>query len=254
MKTELRTVLRSPRLLRRYRQIFLLSHMRANTSLLGHLFGASPDIEGYYEMHIGYYSWKSRWRQKLLYFKDHPAKPRGRYIFDKVLHNEHKVAPMFLADARSRVIFSLRQPELTIPSLMSLYRKIDPQHEFCEAEAAFGYYTERLHELERLAACCEGRYCYLDAQSLRDQGGEVLSKLSDWLGLERELDSQYEVQVKTGVSRAGDHSANLRGGKIITEKSDYSHISLKPKALANAQSVYTSARNTLIEGSEIAIL
>ena len=111
MFTHFKTLIRHPTLLRRYEQIFLLSHMRANTSLLGHILGASPEIEGYYEMHIGYHSWRSRWRQKLLHFAQHKPKRRGRYMFDKVLHNDHAIAPMFLQS--SKIIFSLRPPELS---------------------------------------------------------------------------------------------------------------------------------------------
>ncbi len=58
----------NPPLVLQHRNIFLLSHMRANTSLFGHLMGSHPEVEGYYEMHIGYHSWRSLWRQKLLHF------------------------------------------------------------------------------------------------------------------------------------------------------------------------------------------
>jgi len=33
--------------------------------LLSHIFGSNPEVEGYYELHMGYYSWKSLLRQKL---------------------------------------------------------------------------------------------------------------------------------------------------------------------------------------------
>ena len=38
----------------RYSRIFLLSHMRAFTSLAGHILGSHPQINGYFEMHISY--------------------------------------------------------------------------------------------------------------------------------------------------------------------------------------------------------
>jgi hypothetical protein len=37
-----------------YTRIFLLSHMRAFTSLAGHILGSHPQVNGYYEMHISY--------------------------------------------------------------------------------------------------------------------------------------------------------------------------------------------------------
>ncbi|QQZ27263.1 hypothetical protein HMY34_16720 [Thiothrix subterranea] len=39
-----------------YSRIFLLSHMRAYSSLLGHIIGSQPRINGYYEMHQSYLS------------------------------------------------------------------------------------------------------------------------------------------------------------------------------------------------------
>lgn len=38
----------------RYARIFLLSHMRAHTSLMAHILGSHSQINGYYEMHLDY--------------------------------------------------------------------------------------------------------------------------------------------------------------------------------------------------------
>ena len=38
----------------RFDRIFLLSHMRAFTSLTGHILGSHPKINGFYEMHFSY--------------------------------------------------------------------------------------------------------------------------------------------------------------------------------------------------------
>lgn len=245
-----KTILRHPRLLRSYRQIFLLSHMRANTSLLGHILGANPEIEGYFEMHIGYYSWKSRWRQKFLYFAEHRPKPNAHYIFDKLLHNDHAIAPSFLKS--SKIIFSLRPPDLTVPSIVSLYRKIEPGHEYTEPEAAFDYYCRRLTELGRLAKMTP-EYCYLDAQTLRDSGDNVLNTLSSWLSLEHPLSSEYDVQPMTGKGNAGDHSDNLRQGKLVRGSSDYSHISLDPASLEKSRVLYHSTRDKLLSSAALVI-
>jgi len=35
-------------------RIYLLSRMRAFTSLAGHILGSHPQINGYYEMHLSY--------------------------------------------------------------------------------------------------------------------------------------------------------------------------------------------------------
>jgi hypothetical protein len=245
------TLLRHPTLLRHYEQIFLLSHMRANTSLLGHILGANPEIEGYYEMHIGYHSWRSRWRQKLLHFAEHRPKRGGRYMFDKLLHNDHAIAPMFLQ--QSKIIFSLRPPELTVPSIVSLYRKIQPEHEHSEPAAAFTYYCDRLRELARLSEQTP-EFCYLDAQALRERGDEVLADLSEWLALKSPLDSNYEVQPLTGKGNAGDHSEHLKKGKVLKATSNYSHLTLDPAQLAAATDLYQITREKLIDSCSLKIV
>ena len=122
----LNALIDNPRLVVQHRNIFLLSHMRANTSLFGHLIGSHPEVEGYYEMHIDYYSWKSLWRQKLRHFSGHRAKPGARFMFDKVLHEGHHVAPEILRRETSRTIFMLREPGQSVKSLVALYRKRNP--------------------------------------------------------------------------------------------------------------------------------
>ena len=82
------TIIKQPTVIKSYRHILLLSHMRANTSLFGHVLGDHKEINGYYEMHIGYYSWKSLIRQKLLFSENHKIKDGSTYFFDKVLHSD----------------------------------------------------------------------------------------------------------------------------------------------------------------------
>lgn len=58
----------------RYARIFLLSHMRALTSLAGHILGSHPQINGDYKMHPGYED-ASNWLKGLELFLDsHPDK------------------------------------------------------------------------------------------------------------------------------------------------------------------------------------
>jgi hypothetical protein len=68
-------------------RIFLLSHMRAFTSLIGHILGSHAKINGYYEMHLSYYSSDSLDQQLKLYKKTESIKAHSHYLFDKLLHN-----------------------------------------------------------------------------------------------------------------------------------------------------------------------
>jgi hypothetical protein len=158
------------------KHIFLLSHMRAYTSLFGHIMGSNPAICGYYEMHIGYYSWKSPIRQKLLYFQQESTKPGFSYMFDKILHNEHSVSLDVLNSSRAKSIFCLRQPKDVIPSILKLYARIDPTHEFNSEVFATHYYIKRLAVLEAIAESLEQDFFYFDSDSLKLQSDECLGR------------------------------------------------------------------------------
>ena len=144
---------------KRLQPIIMLSHMRANTSLFGHILGNNPEINGYYEMHIGYYSWKSLIRQKLKYLEEHQFKKGSKYIFDKVLHNEHAVNCGMLIEQNAKIIISLRSPEETIPSIIKLYQeKVDPKHEFARFSGAADYYKQRLATLNDYSEQLKGKF------------------------------------------------------------------------------------------------
>lgn len=199
--------------------------MRANTSLCGHIFGSNPEIEGYYELHIGYYSWRSRLRQKLLYFADHKPKPEAKFLFDKVLHNEHSVA-IGAFNKGDRIVISLRKPEATIPSIVKLYQSIDSSHECATLKGAQEYYCSRLKGLCDLSEQFKGQYLYFKAEELVESPDSLLQQLTRWLGLKAPLTTEYQTFNKTGDKKAGDSSDNLKQGKIVRPvTSDHSPVS-----------------------------
>ncbi|QID18526.1 sulfotransferase [Nitrogeniibacter mangrovi] len=242
-------LLTNPELILHHRNIFLLSHMRANTSLFGHLIGSHPQVEGYYEMHIGYYGWKSLWRQKLLHFKTHSVKPGAHWMFDKVLHDGHHVAPSILARPNSRTLVMLRAPEQSIKSLVALYRKRNPQLPEATPEGATRYYVDRLESLARMARELGPRYFYLDAECLIERTDTTLAALSEWLGFDTPIPSEYDTFSNTGQGNTGDHSSRLKSGKVNRAKSDYSDIVLSDAQMDAAEAAYTQHRGRLIAGS-----
>lgn len=238
-----------PLLMKPYKRIFLLSHMRANTSLFGHILGNSPEIEGYYEMHIGYYSWKSLYRQKLLHFSSHKPKPKAKYLFDKILHDDHYIHPDILHRSDTQTIFSLREPDQTIRSIVMLYEKVDPDHEFHTVDGAIGYYNERLSTLLKIAKELDGKFLYIDAQSLRDDTNNALHFLTQKLELITPLSNEYQCNKLTGIGNAGDHSKNIKIGKIVPGKTDYSEIILDSKQIAESVLLYKKVRDEMITSS-----
>ena len=226
--------------------IFLLSHMRAYTSLFGHIMGSNPAICGYYEMHIGYHSWKSPIRQKLLYFEQEKPKPGFSCMFDKILHNDHYISPDLLNSHRAKAIFCLRQPRVVIPSILKLYRDTDPAHEFNSEVFATRYYIERLAMLESIDGAMERDFFYLDAESIKRRSNEFLGSLSDWLQLATPLSDTYSLQQNTSRERYGDTSATLRECRISKEASHYEHWPVDEALMQDADAAYRKARSTLL--------
>ena len=231
------------------RHLFFLSHMRAYSSLLGHIMGSHPEICGYYEMHIGYHSWKSLVRQKLLYFQDEALKPELQLMFDKVLHSDHYVAPELLDRGNVHALFALRNPEQAIPSILELYAKEDAGHAFNDAAYATRYYIERAETLAQTATAMRNDYVYIDAESITQRTDDCLGLLSDWLNLRTPLDSNYEVQKKTAQGRYGDTSDRLRSGGIHAAKAETERPHVSADLLRDATNAYTRYRDILVSGS-----
>lgn len=246
-------LLRNPRHLLVPANIFLLSHMRARTSLLGHILGSHLEIEGYYEMHISYRSWRSLWKQKLLYFAEHQVKPKSRYMFDKLLHSYYSVSPEILTSKRTKIILMLRSPECSIRSIVAMYRSLQPEHEQAKSAKAADYYVKRLNSLRAIGERMEGSFLYLDSDMLTQNSGYTLETMSDWLCLSRPLSADYELFPKTGTRLAGDSSANIRTGKIRRKECYYSEVRMSNDCLDLAWNAYSLTRRRLLETCDTAI-
>ncbi len=240
-----KALLQNPCIIFQNKNIFLISHMRGNTSLLSHLLGSHPSIEGYYEMHIGYYSWKSLYRQKLVYLQEHSLKKNSRYFFDKILHNDHQVSGELLSRENSKVIVMIREPEQTIKSIVSLYRKIEPSHEYCNIEQASEYYRIRLAEIKKIAQRLEGDFYFVQSNLLKSEPEVTLSKLSNWLGLDSPISTTYNQFKKTGEKRYGDSSENILSGKIQKSVTDYSDLVIDSKILEPLNELYNDVLSVL---------
>jgi len=209
----LKTIIKHPSILKPYKRIILLSHMRANTSLFGHVLGSNPEIEGYYELHMGYFSWKSLIRQKLKYFSEHRPKKNSKYIFDKVLHNEHYVDTGVFSD-NDIFIIMIREPIATIQSIQKLFAKVDPKHEYNDEKHARSYYVTRLEKLVNMANTLNGRYLFINADNLTQSPDSILSGLTEQLALTKPLSKRYKKLKNTGLKGAGDSSENMFKGEI----------------------------------------
>jgi hypothetical protein len=232
-----------------YARIFLLSHMRAFTSLAGHILGSHPQINGYYEMHISYEDASALDRQLEVFRQGDVLKANSRYIFDKLLHNDYLLKPERLGLAELKILVSLAEPEHTIRSIVHLFaQKPDPDLYASPVEAA-NYYVARVKALADFCRTTDRGYCYFDAELLQAAPERLLPRLTDWLELDSPLSERYEVFSQTGKARRGDTSERVRSGRIDRTRVDYSHIEIPEEALSAAREAYRECRQEMIAGA-----
>lgn len=232
-----------------YARIFLLSHMRAYTSLAGHILGSHPQINGYYEMHMSYEDVSALDRQRDALLQDDALKKNSRYLFDKLLHNDYRLKPGRLGPADIKILVVLAEPEHTIKSIVHLFRqKPDPDLYASPVEAA-NYYVERVQALVDFCRMTDWSYFYFDAELWQRAPERLLPGLAAWLQLDSPLSERYEVFGHTGKARKGDASARLRSGWIDRTRSDYSEVAIPQDVLERAREVYRECRVQLIAGA-----
>ncbi|MHB1144666.1 MAG: hypothetical protein ACYCZS_07190 [Thiobacillus sp.] len=233
----------------RFARIFLLSHMRAYTSLAGHILGSHPQINGYYEMHLGYEDASALDRQLAAYQQDEVLKPGSRHLFDKLLHNDYALKPERLGLADIKILVALAEPAHTIMSIVHLFaQKPDPDLYASPVEAA-KYYVERVRALAGFCRTTDWPFYYFDAELLQRAPEKLLPRLTVWLELESPLSERYEVFSHTGKARRGDTSERVRSGRIDRARSDYSAVVIPEDALQAAQAAYRECREQMIAGA-----
>jgi len=228
--------------------------MRAFTSLVGHILGSHPQINGYYEMHISYDNAQALHNQLDLFLKNDDLKACSRYLFDKLLHNEYLLRLERLNITGTKVLLTMREPEQSIKSIVNLFAQKKTDELYASPIEATNYYIDRV---TTLAGFCQsvGEGCYyFDAEMLQSAPDVVLPYLSRWLDLETPLSDRYAIFTQTGKGRTGDSSKNIHTGKINKAQSDYSAISIPEQQLEMAQQVYRDCRQQIIGGAVGSVL
>ena len=223
--------------------------MRAYTSLAGHILGSHPQINGYYEMHLGYEDASALDRQLELYQEGDVLKPNSRYLFDKLLHNDYVLRPKRLGLADMKLMVSLAEPAHTIRSIVHLFaQKPDPDL-YASPVGAAKYYVERVRALAEFCRATDWPFYYFDAELLQRAPERLLPRLTEWLGLDSPLSERYEVFSHTGKAGKGDSSARIHAGRIDRTKADYSHIVIPEEALDEARAAYVACRREIISNA-----
>jgi hypothetical protein len=237
-----------------YSHIFLLSHMRAFTSLAGHILGSHAEINGYFEMHISYNDAAALDRQLDVLRQHETPKQDSRYLFDKLLHNDYRLDPSRLDPDSTRLLVCLREPEQTLQSIVGLFEKKGTAEPYASPAAAAGYYIERLETLAGFCRSSSLPYCYYDAELLQAAPEVLLAGLTDWLALGSPLSQHYQRFSQTGKARKGDSSGAIYSGRIEQARVDYSHIRIPDDILHRAREVYRRCREGIVAGAADSIV
>lgn len=232
-----------------YHPIFLLSHMRANTSLISHILGSHPEISGYYEMHLSYQSEHDLVKQLQLYSSKETIKNSSRFLFDKLLHNDYELRLENLGTTLIKTLVSIRPPEQTIKSILNLFRKKDVDASYAHPEKATDYYIKRIMKLAEFCEHYPGTYYYYDADLIRHDPQALLQHLQQWLSLEEPLSENYQLFSQTGKPRLGDSSDNMKKGRIVKAQSNYENIEIPSQLLDQAITETRSHRDLIIKNA-----
>ncbi len=232
-----------------YRRIFLLSHMRAYTSLVGHILGSHPDINGYYEMHLSYAGTDDLDRQLREYRQSEPLKPNSVYLFDKLLHNDYRLETSILSPAKDSLLMSVRNPEQSLKSIVHLFRSKQAFEPYADPAAACDYYVLRLESLAAFSRDNPGQYDYYDAGLIKTDSARLLQVLTRWCRLRSALSDQYRTFALTGKARAGDSSGFINTGKIEAAENRYPGVKLEKRLIQRAEQAYNAGRDVMLRNA-----
>ena len=220
--------------------------MRAYSSLIGHILGSHPHINGYYEMHLSYTSAADLDEQLRLYMQTETPKPDSIYLFDKLLHNDYVLDTHILAGSGNRILVSIRSPESSLKSIIHLFQSKQSEEPYADPGQATDYYIQRLKSLADFSRMNTAQYYYFDAELIKTDSQNLLQALTRWCELTPPLPDRYQTFPLTGKARAGDSSDLIRRGKIETSENDYPGIRLEAQHISRAEQAYAEYREVIL--------
>ena len=229
--------------------IFILSHMRARTSVLSHVLGSHPEITGHSEMHQGYSNPLDLLKLRCKVSIDNSHKLSGRYVLDKLV-NDYPLSRRIITAPSTKMIFLLRDPLSTLKSIIAMGRRYGGVDWHSDAHKALEYYVTRLSQLENIAKTRAEAGAppafFFESELLLERTPLVLEELTRWLGLATELSSRYEIFETTGRAGWGDPSGAIKSAQIVNTCARRDEIELEPAIVDEATSVFQRVRQSLL--------
>lgn len=213
-------------MVKKRRYMFLLSHMRSYSSLLGHVFGSHPQIAGYTETHHSYQSELDLVELALKIYHTNGRRLDGEILFDKVLHGKYEFSDSILERNDVHLLFVLREPLATIRSTVAMARRRKNPDWKGDAAKVGAYYEKRVHQLVAVAGRPHRHSAFLLADDVMTRTDDVLSNLGRFLDLSTPLQRTYETFEFTGKPTYGDPGKHISSGTIVTERDQHDDIAV----------------------------
>jgi hypothetical protein len=212
--------------------------MRSYSSVLSHILGSHPQIDGYCETHIKYRTRFDLWRLHRRVRKLTGEPLEGDYVFDKILH-DYPLARSILGSSHTRGIVLVRRPAAAVRSIIEMGLTRSPVAWHRDFERVACYYETRLAGLLRLTEALRGRVVFLEAETLLSHPHFVLDQLGTFLQLESPLQGEYRRFAHTGELGFGDPSEAIATGHINSPpRESRTAVSLPRPLLARLQNAY----------------
>ena len=194
--------------------LLLLGHMRSGSTLLLHLLMTNPEVSAVGERGAVYAS-KADFARLAVTTRIVRGLPfrRLRYVVDQLNHSRLTPNRCLLQDPRVRVLFILRRPEVSIASILELYRTYYPEP--WSPARAVDYYVERLEALTKLGESLPSPTigALIPYEVLTESPAESLEALRVFLGLSGGFSQTYNTHSFTGTY--GDPGPKIALGRIV---------------------------------------
>ena len=233
------------------RNLFVLGHMRSYSSLLCHILGSHPQIDGYCETHIKYRTRLDllRLRARVVKLTGEPL--RGRYLLDKILHN-YPIAPGILRSRQTLAVVLVRRPVATLRSIVNMGLHYSDIAWYRDLDSVTRYYEERLAMLVRLADQLPGRAVFIEAEALLSRTTDVLRGVTALLELTEPLRADYRRFAHTGEGGFGDPSETIFRGHVANETREPRTPVVVPAALeARLETAYAVCCSSLRDRCDV---
>ena len=205
--------------------------------MLCHILGSHAEIEGYAEMHLAYRHEMDLLRLRARVARSLETPLRGRFVLDKVLHDDYLIARSIIGRQDVYSIVLVRKPAETVRSIIDLGARIPSVPWYSDADLVVDYYAKRLRTLVSLAERAS-RLLFVRAEDVVEEPGAALPAIELFLELRHPLSAEYATFPYTGATGWGDDSPAISTGRIIARTATPAEREVPEQTLAPAMRAY----------------